>query len=114
MGVYIKGMDMSEIEKLVFTDKVQLVFVWTSTPSILTAKTISETKDGAKAYSKEYEVIKVEEPHGRIVDESKINTVYGQKDILTTSYYGLHTDGFLSVTEFITGTDAPTIIEAEG
>lgn len=71
MGVYIKGMDMSEIERLVFTDRiqrVQLVFAWTSTPSILTAKTISETKDGVKIHSREYEVVRVKEPHGRLID----------------------------------------------
>lgn len=94
MGVYIKGMDMSEIERLVFTDRVQrvqLVFVWTSTPSILTAKTISETKDGVKIYSREYEVVRVKEPHGRLIDADDF-AKYIVRDI-----------------DYI-----PTVIEAEG
>ena len=52
-------------------------------------------------------LIEVTEPHGRLIDESQIKTVYGEA--MTTRY-----QGYISRTEKITHTDAPTIIESEG
>lgn len=116
MGIYIKGMDMSEIEKLVFTDKVQLVFVWTSTPSILTAKTISETKDGVKIYSKEYEVVRVKEPHGDLIDREEVFKVIEHETLGSRWGEEIGTDEETYIGKFKTIDDIdmiPTVIESE-
>lgn len=54
-------------------------------------------------------IIEVKEPHGRLIDETKIEHVYGEVDYIKVSY-----TGDTSRVEFINGTDAPTVIEAEG
>lgn len=71
MGVYIKGMEMSEIEELVLTKNVQLIFCWTSDMKI-TAITKAESDSGIVTYSKEFDVVEVREPHGDLIDRSKI------------------------------------------
>ena len=52
-------------------------------------------------------LIEVTEPHGRIIDESEIKTVYG-RELLK------HNNGYTTAIHRIDFTDAPTVIEAEG
>lgn len=51
-------------------------------------------------------ITEVKIPHGRLIDENQVETVYGKS--MTTHY-----QGYISRTEQITHTDAPTVIEAE-
>lgn len=96
MGVYIKGINMSEIEELVLTKNVQLIFCWTSDRKI-TAMTRTESDSGIVSYSKEFNVVEVPEPHGKLVDYETIDVDYW-----------VDADGYhISV-------EAETVIEAEG
>lgn len=108
MGIYIKGMDISEIEELVLTKNVQLIFRWTSDMKI-TAKTKAESDSGIVSYSKEFEIVEVPEPHGRLIDA----------DELVEKAYKEETDGVTFCVdnaeefEILFDDNAPTVIEAE-
>lgn len=93
MGIYIKGMKMPK-------DDETIRFV-----KLLNGKIVAVTSP-TKEMGDIHEIIEVTEPHRRLIDESKIKTVYGEA---TTTRY----QGYISITEKITHTDAPTIIEAE-
>ena len=80
MGVYIKKLQAK---------KVEAIFAMLSL----------HIEDG--------DIIEVTEPHGRIIDESEIKTVYG-RELLK------HNNGYTTAIHRIDFTDAPTVIEAEG
>ena len=114
MGVYIKGMDLTEIEKLVLTKNVQMIFSWTSNMK-LTAKTRIESDSGIVSYSKEFDVVEVPEPHGRLIDADKLYSVIKRHHDLfngaTIASDKARRDENLQVMCDIV--DAPTVIEAE-
>ena len=71
-------------------------------------ETLKEMSD--ETISMEMTIIKYGKPlpekHGRIIDESKINKVYAYKDQAIAN-------NIKAIGTIITGTDAPTIIEAD-
>ena len=108
MGVYIKGINMSEIEELVLTKNVQLIFCWTSDRKI-TAMTRTESDSGIVSYSKEFDVVEVPEPHGRLIDA---NVLYSIVDKMEALDIWVSTE---SANKFKRAIKArPTVIEAEG
>lgn len=115
MGLYIKGMDLTEIEKLVLTKNIQMIFSWTSDMK-LTAKTRIESDSGIVSYSKEFDVVEVPEPHGRLIDADKLlsDEQYEKymRDILIEGETGNLYIRPQDVADLLF--DAPTVIEAEG
>lgn len=110
MGIYIKGMDISEIEELVLTKNVQLIFRWTSDMKI-TAKTRAESDSGIVSYSKEFEIVEVPEPHGRLIDADElVEKAYDEEETDGVTF-GIDSAEEL---EILFDDDAPTVIEAEG
>ena len=90
MGIYIKGYKIpnGECEHLILDFENMTAFA-------------------AFGDRKHYKLVEVTEPHGPLIDESQIKTVYGEA--MVTRH-----QGYTSRTEKITHTDAPTVIEAEG
>lgn len=79
MGVYIKHLQ---------AEKVKTLFMMLGL----------HIKDG--------DIVEVTKPHGRIIDESEIKTVYGRE-------VPKRNNGYTIVIQRIDFTDAPTVIEAE-
>lgn len=77
MGVYIKGVTELQLMKVII--------------------------NSTEFMPDNFEVIEVKTPHGRLIDESKIESVF-----IDELFTGYHTR-----TKVITGADAPTVIEAE-
>lgn len=112
MGLYIKGMDLTEIEKLVLTKNVQMIFIWTSDMK-LTAITRTESDSGIVSYSKEFDVVEVLEPHGRLIDADELLNTSGVTINITGKENAMIvTQALDSIYQDIE--DAPTVIEAEG
>lgn len=96
MGVYIKGMILpKDCRECLQGFAIQIG--------------CNRMKDGKISYHNRREdcpLVEVKTPHGRLIDEGQIKTVYGEAMI--TRY-----QGYISRTEKITHTDAQTVIEAE-
>lgn len=105
MGVYIKAMDLTEIEKLVLMKNVQMIFSWTSDMK-LTAITKTESDSGIVSYSKEFDVVEIPEPHGRLADIEDVKK----------AIFDYHEEDEQKVRTMINAilSSVPTVIEADG
>lgn len=103
MSVFIKGINMSEITELVLTKNVQLILCWTSDMKI-TAKIRTESNNGNVTYSKEFDIVEVSEPHGRLIDADDVKS-----RMIPLSSFSVQ--DWISEVEL---SNCRTIIEAEG
>ena len=101
MGVYIKGMEMPELEigkaikmEICNDNGVMRIGIMTGGYPCCEEWTY-------------YEASEVPEPHGRLIDETEIKTIYWQDSIVNHCW---ESGGKLAFPYI----DAPTVIEAEG